>query len=108
MTSYTKQELIDKLPVMTAWTQGKQVQFKGTFPSNKDKWIDTPNPSWDSDLEYRIKPEVVKVASYAVVSVGTGNIAALYALEYDAVCVKNSYRDSDNWTVVKLEGTYER
>lgn len=108
MTKLSREELKLLLPIMQAFVEGKEVQVKDPYKID-GKWVDTPNPSWDRDLAYRIKPEVLKVESYAVVLADTGTVVALYYSERDAnLYISNCTINHKNWAVIKLEGTYER
>lgn len=53
----TREEAKELLPIIQAWTEGKNIQFKNTFGA----WIDIPNNGkvcFDECLtEFRIKPE---------------------------------------------------
>lgn len=46
----------EKIEVMQAFADGKQIQFKPK--TYEHDWIDSKNPDWDwLDKDYRIKPE---------------------------------------------------
>lgn len=45
------------LPVIQAYTEGKQVQYKR---DTNDSWDDIESPNWHITGEYRIKPEPQK------------------------------------------------
>lgn len=56
-----KERLKELLPVMQAYIDGKQIQFKfGT----SCVWENIENPSWDMAIEYRIAPEKKKLIRY--------------------------------------------
>ena len=40
-----------------AWADGAEIQF---FSRDKKDWVYTPEPTWQIDNEYRIKPEEKK------------------------------------------------
>lgn len=42
-------------PVIKAWEDGKEIQFRPNDPHLS--WQECQNPSWDSELEYRVKPD---------------------------------------------------
>lgn len=42
--------------IIKAWADGAQIQCKGD-PRDRDYWLDTQNPFFNQDYEYRIKPE---------------------------------------------------
>ena len=42
------------LPIITAFAEGKQVEYRTT---SDREWHPATDPSWSSQLEYRIKPE---------------------------------------------------
>lgn len=102
----TRDECKKLLPIMQAFAEGKTIQFR-THPN--DRWQDIEDPSWYENVEYRVKPEVVKVEMWAVVNVDTGCMWNTFEEETDAVhCAENAWHGQGNQRVVKLEGTYER
>ena len=58
MTKEKTKELIakaqDRINLMQAYVEGKQIQF---FNRLEDKWVDTIDPTWSQFNRYRIKPE---------------------------------------------------
>ena len=48
-----KKGILKHKEVFDAWLNGEEIQF---FSSNYNEWIDTENPVWDYNSEYRIKP----------------------------------------------------
>lgn len=51
-------EIMDRFgPVVEGFLAGKQVQYKHVCDGNQ--WVDTNNPSWLKQCDYRIKPEPV-------------------------------------------------
>ena len=58
MTKEKTKELIakaqDRIKLMQAYVNGKQIQF---FSILENKWVDTIDPSWSQFNRYRIKPE---------------------------------------------------
>ena len=58
MTKETTKELIakaqDRIDLMQAYVDGKQIQF---FSIIENKWVDIIDPSWLPCNRYRIKPE---------------------------------------------------
>jgi hypothetical protein len=44
--------------LIKAWADGNPIQFKG---EDDAEWRDTAEPSWFDVLQYRVKPEPVKV-----------------------------------------------
>ena len=59
MTKEKTKELIakaqDRINLMQAYVNGKQIQF---FSILENKWVDTIDPSWSQFNRYRIKPEL--------------------------------------------------
>lgn len=54
---FTRERLLELLPVMAHWAKGGEVQFRR---KGEDAWdVCTRNGflSWDDDFDYRIKPE---------------------------------------------------
>lgn len=49
----TIEETKERIAVMQAYVDGKQIQVK----SSDSKWADVPEPSWSINGNYRIKPE---------------------------------------------------
>ena len=47
--------------IIKAWADGAEIQVK---PMCWATWADTPCPSWESGLEYRIKPKTIKYRTY--------------------------------------------
>ena len=53
-----RERVCELLPIMQAFAEGKEIQFR---PLDENaSWIECPNPSWEEDVEYRIKPEKCK------------------------------------------------
>lgn len=52
--------------LIKAWADGAEIQHAGPA----DKWIDNPNPAWDINAVYRIKPEALR---YRVALMRRGN-----------------------------------
>ena len=52
--------------LIKAWADGAEIEFKDPSSSNGG-WHFVESPSWDEHIEYRIKPEPVKVVRYLVV-----------------------------------------
>ncbi len=49
----TREETVERIKVMQAFVDGKQIQYK----ESDGKWKDVKDPMWFSVNEYRIKPE---------------------------------------------------
>lgn len=49
----TREETVERIKVMQAFVDGKQIQYK----EDDGKWKDVKDPMWSSINEYRIKPE---------------------------------------------------
>jgi len=61
--------------LIVAWANGAEIEY--TSPILKEWHIVSPRHSWDSDLEYRIKPpEPVKKVVYAAVAATSLNRSA--------------------------------
>lgn len=43
-----------------AWAEGKEIQFFEPLALPAPRWRDIQNPSWNIDLEYRVKPTTLK------------------------------------------------
>ena len=54
MNKKETQNILHHVPVMSAFCKGSNIQYR---TGDGDTWVDTSNPVWDCDLEYRIKPE---------------------------------------------------
>lgn len=52
----TKEEVKKMLPVLQAFAEGKTIESR-CIKGDKSLWYDDEDPSFDNDLEYRIKPE---------------------------------------------------
>jgi len=60
-----------RLEIITAYLEGKTIQWKNTISKATTPWEDISSPSWSWHLsKYRIKPELVKcwvnIYSYAI------------------------------------------
>lgn len=109
MTRLSRYELKLLLPVMQAFVDGKEVQV--TDPCKTDsKWIDTPTPSWDRDLAYRIKPEVSKVVKWVCYWIEGDLVACSFDTKLCAeeACVQRNNNNSGTYIAIQMEGTYER
>lgn len=49
----TREETVERIKVMQAFVDGKQIQYK----ESDGKWKDVKDPMWFSVNEYRIKPK---------------------------------------------------
>lgn len=49
----TREETAERIKIMQAFVDGKQIQYK----ESDGKWKDVKDPMWSSIDEYRIKPE---------------------------------------------------
>ena len=52
----TREEVKEMLPVLQAFAEGKAIESR-CIKGDKSLWYDDEDPSFDNDLEYRIKPE---------------------------------------------------
>ena len=52
----TKEEVKEMLPVLQAFADGKKIESR-CIKGDKSLWYDDEDPSFDNDLEYRIKQE---------------------------------------------------
>ena len=49
----TREQAKEFLPLIEAFAEGKTIQFNGGVYG----WKDSSEPTWDTSIEYRIKPE---------------------------------------------------
>ena len=52
----TREETKKMLPILQAFADGKTIESR-CIKGDKSLWYDDEDPSFDNDLEYRIKPE---------------------------------------------------
>ena len=52
----TREEVKEILPVLQAYADGKTIESR-CIKGDKSLWYDDEDPSFDNDLEYRIKPQ---------------------------------------------------
>ena len=52
----TREEAKQLLPIIQAFAEGKAIESR-CIKGDKSLWYDDEDPSFDDDLEYRIKPE---------------------------------------------------
>ena len=52
----TREEVKEMLPVFKAFAEGKTIESR-CIKGDKSLWYDDEDPSFDNDLEYRIKPQ---------------------------------------------------
>ena len=52
----TREEAKQLLPIIQAFAEGKAIESR-CIKGDKSLWYDDEDPSFDNDLEYRIKPE---------------------------------------------------
>ena len=52
----TREEVKEMLPVLQAFAEGKTIESR-CIKGDKSLWYDDEDPSFDNDLEYRIKPQ---------------------------------------------------
>ena len=53
----TREQVKEMLPVLQAFAEGKTIESR-CIKGDKSLWYDDEDPSFDDDLEYRIKPEI--------------------------------------------------
>ena len=51
-----RKEAAELLPIIQAYAEGKAIESR-CIKGDKSLWYDEEDPSFDNDLEYRIKPE---------------------------------------------------
>ena len=51
-----RKEAAELLPIIQAYAEGKAIESR-CIKGDKSLWYDDEDPSFDNDLEYRIKPE---------------------------------------------------
>jgi hypothetical protein len=75
--------------VIIAWANGEDVEYK----AGKD-WYNVINPVWDEEMEYRIKPKIVKREGW--VNVYKNNrLLFIYESKKDADTAECAYRRID-------------
>ena len=52
----TREEVKEMLPVLQAFAEGKTIESR-CIKGDKSLWYEDEDPSFDDDIEYRIKPE---------------------------------------------------
>lgn len=52
----TREEAKELMPIIKAFAEGKEIESR-CIKGDKSLWYDDEDPSFDNDLEYRIKPE---------------------------------------------------
>ena len=52
----TREEAKELMPIIQAFAEGKEIESR-CIKGYKSLWYDDEDPSFDNDLEYRIKPE---------------------------------------------------
>lgn len=53
----TREGLLKHKELFNKWLDGSEIQFL----SNSNEWIDLNNPSWDENIEYRVKPYKIDI-----------------------------------------------
>ena len=53
----TREGLLKHKELFNKWLDGAEIQFL----SNSNEWIDLNNPSWDENIEYRVKPYKIDI-----------------------------------------------
>ena len=56
MINMTREEAKQLLPIIQAFAEGKAIESR-CIKGDKSLWYDDEDPSFDNDLEYRLKPE---------------------------------------------------
>ena len=51
-----RKEAKELMPIIKAFAEGKTIQSR-CIKGDKSLWYDDEDPSFDNDLEYRLKPE---------------------------------------------------
>jgi hypothetical protein len=84
--------------IIKAWADGARIEV---FSKRYKKWLETRNPTWDEDAEYRIRKAVIFTERRIVIDVGTGFLNA----KNDNPNVRFCFTaDGELISVAKLEG----
>lgn len=100
-----REQAKELLPVITAFVEGKEIQFLG---KHNEKWVDvTDSPWFDPSVgSYRIKPEEVKVIRYGIALSDSGEFLTTFATKEAA----DNYvaRGGARLVAFPMAGSYER
>ena len=72
--------------LIKAWADGAEIQYR--FHTC---WIDTENPVWNPDFDYRIKPKTIKYRQY-IVRYDGGNIGVNTVMDWEWYQPQMHYR----------------
>lgn len=101
----TKEETKQRIAVMQAYVDGKQVQV---YDISLSKWFDTDAPSWFASSQFRIKPEpsyrpfyntdecwqeMLKHQPFGIVSSKHDKAYMAFESLDDGICNFNGYRE---------------
>lgn len=53
----TPERAKELLPIITAFAEGKRIEWRNTTDHNNQTWRECSNPDWYDDIHYRIAPE---------------------------------------------------
>jgi hypothetical protein len=88
--------------VIIAWVNGEQIESR---LNNECEWGNNHNPSWNTDIEYRIKPKIVKLEGWVNVyksgpsSTWPASTSQAHRTKEDA----DKYADSNRVACIRIE-----
>lgn len=51
--------------LIKAWADGAEIQVKQVdYFADDSRWVTTKSPTWNDDIQYRIKPKTIKYRTY--------------------------------------------
>ena len=87
--------------LIKAWADGARIEV---FSKRYKKWLETRNPTWDEDAEYRVKKAVIFEERYVAFDSASQKIICVIS-HIPAPNVRFCFTaDGDLISVVKLEG----
>lgn len=106
-----RERLKELLPIMQAYADGKEVQFKSCVYPNE--WVTSDSPKWSDGVQYRVAVEQVIHECFIPVFVGNGSrITGCHTYPTRELAQKwvdeNKAHFMSDLTVAKVTTEYER
>lgn len=100
----TREGLLKHKELFNKWLDGAEIQFS----SNSNEWIDLKNPSWDENIEYRVKPTKIEIEDchFNEIEYKVDKIGKVVEVRVDRLKINNSRTKSTLFKDKELAEAY--
>lgn len=96
----TRDGIIKHRKVFNAWLDGKTIEY---HLRGSTTWMLAVDPKWYTDIEYRVKPEPVKVKVAVFDWVGEGSPCQKVVLETQSSRVSDAWNRVSDWVEIEVK-----